>query len=109
MPLIAGKEGNSIFCRPDYGPIFGWGHDLVIVSEGNSNDCWSGLNNSYQCPAGQNGTTFLTGNKCFTVSEMEVFAIKVEAHVLTEEWIADKDFSSEVLIVDKLFVKTHSC
>ena len=76
MPLIAGKERYAIKYRIDCGPIFGWGHDLVIVSEANSNVCWSSLNNSYQCPAGKNGTTFLTGNKYFTISEMEVFVIE---------------------------------
>ena len=34
------------------------------------------LNVAYQCPAGQNATTFLAGNKKFTVSELEVFGFE---------------------------------
>jgi len=76
MPLKAGEERYAIYCRSDYGPIFGRGHDLAIVSEPNSKDCWGSLNNSYQCPFGQTGTTFFAGNEDFTVSEMEVFGIE---------------------------------
>ena len=76
LPLKPERERYAICCRSDCGPIFGRGHDLVIVNEPNSNDCWTSLNDSYQCPTGQNGTTFFTGNKYFTVSEMEVFVIE---------------------------------
>ncbi|KAL9951609.1 hypothetical protein ACROYT_G044304 [Oculina patagonica] len=74
MPLIAGQEEYAIYCDSSYGPIFGSGNDLCIADRPNSNSCSVKLNNSYQCPAGQNATTFFTGNKYFTVSEMEVFA-----------------------------------
>ena len=78
MPLKPGEEGYAIYCRSDYGPIFGRSYDLAIVSEPNiSNRCWASLNNSYQCPFGQNGTTFLTGNEYFTVNEIEVFMIEL--------------------------------
>ena len=76
MPLIAGKEGNAMFCNSGYGPTFGGGHDVYIVNAPNSNNCGVKLNHSYQCPAGQNATTFLTGNQNFTVSELEVFGFK---------------------------------
>jgi len=76
MPLKAGEDKYAIYCRSDYGPIFGRGHDLVIVNEPNSKNCWASLNNSYEYPFGQTGTTFLTGNEYFTVSEMEVFVIQ---------------------------------
>ena len=77
LPLKPGQERYAIYCRSDCGPIFGRGHDLTIVSEPNiSKGCWASLNNSYQCPFGQIGTTFLTGNKYFTVCEMEVFVIE---------------------------------
>ena len=75
MPLKPGEEKYAIYCHSHYGPIFGRGHDLVIVNEPNSNKCWTNLNNSYQSPFGQTGTTFLTGNEYFTISEMEVFLI----------------------------------
>ncbi|KAL9951606.1 hypothetical protein ACROYT_G044301 [Oculina patagonica] len=75
MPLIAGKEGNAIICNSNYGPVFGSGHDLCI-HEQNSKNCSTKLNTSYQCPAGQNATTFLTGNQIFTLSELEVFGFE---------------------------------
>jgi len=95
MTLKPGEETYAICCRSDFGPTFGRGHDLVIVNEPNSKDSWGSLNNSYQCPFGENGTTFLTGNENFTVSEMEVFVIEEkEVHPLNEEWTANKPTSS---------------
>ena len=73
MPLKAGKEEQAIYCDSGYGPVFGSGYDLQIVGSPNSNNCSTKLNNSYQCPAGQNAETFLTGAKNFVASEMEVF------------------------------------
>ncbi len=57
-------------------PLFGGGHDLYIAGAPNSNNCSSRLNNTYQCPAGQNANTFLAGNQKFLVSEMEVFGFE---------------------------------
>ncbi|KAL9951571.1 hypothetical protein ACROYT_G044255 [Oculina patagonica] len=76
MPLIAGEERHAIWCNSGYGPVFGIGHDVVIASAPNSNNCSVNLNNSYQCPTGQNATTFLAGNRKFLVSEMEVFGFE---------------------------------
>ena len=73
MPLIAGHEGNAIYYRGDSGPTFGEGHDLRIHVKGYQNQCSVNLNNSYQCPTGENAKTFLTGKQFFTVDEMEVF------------------------------------
>ena len=94
MPLIAGREGNAIYCCRRYGPVFGGqtkmpvragqegyaiycesrdSHDLCIPNAANSYNCFVSLNNTYQCPTGQNANTFLTGNQHFTLSEMEVF------------------------------------
>jgi len=75
MPLIAGREGNAIICKSTSGPIFGGGggSDLCIVHSSNCNNCSVNLNNTYQCPTGQNAKTFLTGNQNFLVNEVEVF------------------------------------
>ena len=73
MPLIAGQEDNAIYCSSDYGPTFGDNYDLCISCTPNSNNCDVDLNSTYQCPTGQDGNTFLTGNPNFLVSEMEVF------------------------------------
>jgi len=74
--LIAGQEEKAIYCNKSYGPVFGSGYDLYIAGSPNSNNCSTTLNVTYQCPAGQDATTFLTGNKNFTVSEMEVFGFE---------------------------------
>jgi len=97
MPLIAGKEGNAIYCDSSCGPTFGrsrhnhcptfpytYGmqystseyHDLKISSLPNSSACSVCLNGSYQCPIGQDATTFLTGSELFSVSEMEGFGFE---------------------------------
>ena len=73
MSLKPGKENIAIYCASSYGPIFGGGHDVLISNSPILNNCSVNLNNTYQLPAGQNATTFLTGNQYFTVTEMEVF------------------------------------
>ena len=76
MPLIAGQEGNAIYCKDDCGPTFGEGHDLKIAGAAKEYArCYVHLNNSYQCPTGQNKETFLTGNRFFFVNEIEVFGL----------------------------------
>ncbi|KAL9951581.1 hypothetical protein ACROYT_G044265 [Oculina patagonica] len=76
IPLVEGKEENAIHCHSGYGPTFGNGHDLCIPNAPNSNNGGLKLNNAYQCPTGQNATTFFTGGQNFTVSEMEVFGFE---------------------------------
>ena len=76
MPLIAGEEGSAIYCDDDCGAVFGSGHDLFIPNAPDSNNCYTSLNTTYQCPAGQDPTTFLGGNETFLVSEIEVFGFE---------------------------------
>ena len=76
IPLILGQEGHAINCGSSCGPVFGDGTDLYIASVPNSNNCSVNLNSTYQCPAGQNEKTFLTGNQYFTISELEVFGFE---------------------------------
>lgn len=42
----------------------------------NQRDCSAELNNSYECPAGENADIFLTGCDSFLVDEMEVFGFE---------------------------------
>jgi len=70
--LIAGKEGYAIYCHYNYGPSFGSDDGLRIVNASNSYNCSISLNNSYQCPTGQNADTFLTGSQNSKIAEMEV-------------------------------------
>ena len=75
MPLKSGQEGSAMYCNSGYGPTYGAGHDLYIFNAPNSNNCSTYLNNTYQCPLGQNNYTFLTGSQTFRVSEMEVYRL----------------------------------
>ena len=76
MPLREGKENNAIYLQNGYGPTFGGGHDLFICNAPNANNCTAKLNNSYECPAGENAVNFLTGTETFRVDEMEVFGFE---------------------------------
>ena len=76
MPLIAGREGCAIYCHSNNGPTFGGGHDFRIPNAPNSTNCYVNLNNTYQCPVGQNNATFFTGLQNFTIAEIEVFAFQ---------------------------------
>ena len=76
MPLKVEKERYALCLNSNFGPVFGDGHDLLIVDEPNTNTCSIKLNCSYQCPAGQNADTYLTRSQDFTVSEMEVFGFE---------------------------------
>ena len=76
LPLIAGKEDNAILCNSGYGPIFGGGPDFRIPHAPNSSNCFVSLNNTYQCPTGQNNANFFTGAQNFTIAEMEVFVFE---------------------------------
>jgi hypothetical protein len=64
---------DAILCSSSYGPTFGGGNDLRMVNNPNSSNCSYTLGTTYDCPAGQSATTFLTGSQNFTVNEMEVF------------------------------------
>jgi len=76
IPLMAKQEVHAIYCNSGHGPTFGIGHDLYIPNAPDSNDCSTSLDNSYQCPNGQDDETFLAGNETFTLSEMEVFGFE---------------------------------
>ena len=75
LPLIPGKEQDGICCNNANGPSFGGGCDLYISENANINtDSASNLGITYQCPPGQQ-STFLTGDKNFTVTDYEVFGL----------------------------------
>ena len=75
MPLKSGREEYAMFYNSGYGPTYGGGHDLYICNAPNSNNCSTYLNNTYQCPSGQNNNMVLTGGQYFRVSEMEVYRL----------------------------------
>ena len=77
MPLKGTSNHCGIYCNSGYGPSFGAGHDLHIANGANANSSsYSNLGNTYQCPANANSSTFLAGQKNFSVNEAEVFVFK---------------------------------
>ena len=77
MPLLAGREEYAICYNSGNGPTFGGGNDLFISNAPNSGSYSAvNLNHTYQCPAGQNANTFLTGNRNFAANEVEVFVFE---------------------------------
>ena len=76
MPLAGNYNQNGIYCNRSYGPTFGGNHDLFIASGANANTkSYSVMGNTYQCPANGN-SSFLVGQRNFSVSEVEVFVFK---------------------------------
>ena len=77
MPLNGTSNQHGIYCNGGYGPSFGEGHDLHIANGANANlSSYSNLGNTYQCPANANSSSFLAGQRSFSVNEVEVFVFK---------------------------------
>lgn len=77
LPLKGTANNYGIYCNSSYGPTFGGGHDLKIGNDGNTNtDSYSQLDHTYEYPPHAANTTFLVGNKNFTVDEVEVFVFQ---------------------------------
>ena len=77
MPLNGTSNQHGIYYNSGYGPSFGAGHDLHIANGANANSSsYSILGHSYQCPANANSSSFLAGQKNFSVTEVEVFVFK---------------------------------
>ena len=71
----------AICCDPEYGPIFGNGHDILITKSFSNNT--ANLGNSYKHPQYENGTdeadNFLAGSFYFKLEEIEVY--QKEIHI----------------------------
>ena len=67
---------QAIFKSLTKGPTFGGGHDIMIANDANNNkDSYTQLGHSYHLPTRVNDpyTTFLTGSRNFSPTELEVF------------------------------------
>lgn len=66
----------AIYCRQDYGPTFGGGHDLYVCSDCNKvKSSYSKLSHSYCLDRNEDQqTTFLAGGYNFLVSDIEVYS-----------------------------------
>ena len=77
LPLKGTANQYGIYCNSSYGPTFGGGDDLRISNSANENtDSYSQLDNTYECPPDATNTTFLVGDRNFTVNELEVFVFQ---------------------------------
>jgi hypothetical protein len=67
---------DAIACNSSFGPVFGSGHDIAIVSNCDQNTHSSAnLGPSYANDTGIGGTQVFTGQQYFQVKEIEVFSI----------------------------------
>ena len=78
MKIKADKHQYAIYCNLDYGPTFGGGGDIEIVSNSNANkESFTFLGWAYKHPKYVAGTneaeSFLAGEFNFKLSEIEVF------------------------------------
>jgi hypothetical protein len=70
---------DAIYCDPEYGPTFGFGHDICIANNANTTmNCCSYLGDcSYRHPQYERGTNeaeaFLAGTHWFQLDEIEVY------------------------------------
>jgi hypothetical protein len=65
---------HSICCFPEFGPIFGGGHDIFICNNANTTTgSYSNLGNSYQHPQPEQGQSYLARTQFFQLSEIEVY------------------------------------
>ncbi len=66
------NTNHSIYCRPDYGPIFGL-NDIFIGNNANTTvSCRSYLGSAYPHPQPSQGHSYLAGSYQFLLSEIEV-------------------------------------
>ena len=68
------QEHDAIYCKSNYGPSFGGGHDVHISNNANDNQQSYSYFNSYQPPTGTaDANSLLAGSNKFTPTEIEVF------------------------------------
>ena len=77
MKIDPNELQDAIFCDPSFGPIFGGGLDLCIVSNANtSKESYSDLGCNFTHPQHTKGTnearSFLAGSFKFELDEIEV-------------------------------------
>jgi hypothetical protein len=69
---------NAIYCHSIYGPVFGNGCDIVVWNGCNANtNSNSNFGTGYVNDTGIAGNQVFTGERNFTVKEIEVFAINL--------------------------------
>jgi hypothetical protein len=77
FPLKDDKKQCAIYCFPSRGPIFGGGCDLFISDccDSNEKSYTKTFGDTYENTTRMDGKTFFTGDRFFTVKELEVFEV----------------------------------
>jgi len=78
IKIKSNQHRNAIFCNSDYGPTFGFGHDVYIDNNANTTmNSYSFLGSTYKHPKygydKDEAQTFLAGSKRFRLDEIEVY------------------------------------
>ena len=78
MKIKFNQHQNAIFCNSEYGPTFGFGHDIYIDNNANTTmNSYSFLGSTYKHPKYGYGKdeaqTFFSGSKRFLLDEIEVY------------------------------------
>jgi len=72
------SKTRTIYCNASYGPVFGNGCDFLIWQNGDTlaSGSYAFGNITFELPYGVDNNSYLAGSGKFTVTEMEVFALK---------------------------------
>jgi hypothetical protein len=72
------SPSHAIYCNSGYGPTFGSGYDIYVAANCNANTgSYTNLGTDYVNDTGIGNAQVFTGEKQFTVQEIEVFAISL--------------------------------
>jgi len=77
MRLKQKNDSYAVKHKISRGPIFGAGAGIRVSDNANIGaSSYTCVGGSYECPAGQTETLFLTGHEYFQASEVEVFSVQ---------------------------------
>ena len=78
MGLTGARNGKAMSGLAGRGPSFGSGElnlGATLGRDAGDGSIWVGCWDVYECPAGQDGTTLLTGANQFGAAEVEVYRV----------------------------------
>ena len=70
IPLTGNDNQNALYHETEYGPTFGSGHDLRIMSNPHQADCSTNVGSTYSKPS----TGFFSCSRSFKLSRLQVFS-----------------------------------
>jgi hypothetical protein len=70
------SSAGAIACNSAYGPAFGSAPDIYVANGSNNNTTsYTNLGSAYANDTGISGSQVFTGERNFTVKELEVFVV----------------------------------